>query len=354
MRHFSSILPLEPNLLTLGQSNFQSLHASLPKLNDWYLQRAGNPPGLSESEDFHLFALARALYTSQNAPHPSWSVTIEQILNSKPSLLQHILDTDALAVTMDTSVVDLYGILAEQALRNNQSQQAFNTLAKLADKTGLAAFRFLVAWIAFNVNDLEHCINECEKVNEPFAPIHTLLGQALLESGKVQSAIEALTVAAEIAPRDPLPLVQLVKAYIIIGRQQDCFAAINRCRKIVGNNLEIECLASIAILAGHYRPQDFCLHTLGNIAAKIEENPHDFQAFAIGMELAAELNLKNWAQRYAETWDSSQLANPQQIAKELTKILKRHQERNWHDVSRIVLDKTIAIGKHSDLKFVMQ
>lgn len=354
MRHVSSILPLEPNLLTLGQSDFQSLQVSLPKLNEWYLQRAANPPGLSDSEDFHLFVLARALCTSQNALHPSWSVSIEQIINAKSALMQHILDTDALAVTMDTSVVDLYGILAEQALINNHSQQAFNTLAKLADKTGLAAFRFLVAWIAFNVNDLEHCINECEKVNEPFAPIHTLLGQALLESGKVQSAIEALTVAAEIAPRDPLPLVQLIKAYMIIGRQQDCFAAINRCRKIVGNNLEIECLASMAILAGHYRPQDFCMHTLGNIAARLEEDPQDFQAFAIGMELAAELNLKNWAQRYAESWDSSKLTHPQQIAKELAKILKRHQERNWHDVSRIVLDKTITIGNHADLKFVMQ
>lgn len=340
--------------MTLGQSDFQSLQVSLPKLNDWYLKQVPAPPRLSDSETFHLFSLAKALHTSQTSPNSAWTASVEEIIHAKSSLLQHILDTDALAVTLGTSVVDLYGILTEQALRNNHSKKAIETLAKLADQTGLAAFRFLVAWVAFNINDLERCINECERVNEPYAPIHTLLGQALLESGKVQLAIEALRVATEIAPRDPLPLVQLIKAFIITTRQQECFAAINRCRKIVGNNLEIECLASMAIVVGHYRPQDFCLHTLGNIAAQLEEDPHDFQAFAIGMELAAELGLRDWAQRYAEAWDSSRISTPEQIAKELAKMLKRHQDRSWHDVSRIILDKTLATRKHENLKTVMQ
>lgn len=324
------------------------------KLHDWYLKQSAHPPSLSNCEAFHLFCLAKAVFTLQSSVGPQWPASIREVFAVKSALLQHILDTDALAVTLDTSLVDIYGILAEKAIKHHQVDQVFDCFAKLADGTGLAAFRFLVAWISFNLNDFDRCIDECEKVNEPYGPIHTLLGQAFLESGRVESAIDALKVAAEIAPSDPLPIVQLVKAYMVSGRQLDCFKTIDRCRKLLGNNLEIECLASMAILSGNHRPESFCHHTLSNIAAQLQADPSDSDAFAIGMELAAELNLKDWASRYAECWDSSRLANPQEIAKELAKILKRNQARNWHDISQVILDKTLAILKQTDLKRVMQ
>jgi tetratricopeptide (TPR) repeat protein len=325
-----------------------------PKLNKWYLSQASQPPLVSDGEVFHLFSLAKGLYTKKNDVRLSWTLALEQIIATRPSLLEHILETDALAVTLDTTLVDIYSALAEDAIQNNQGRDAFDMLVWMADKSGLAAFRFLVAWIAFNLNNLELCINECEKVEEPYAPIHTLLGQALLEAGRVASATEALKVAIALAPSDPLPIVQLIKAYLITGRQQECFAAINRCRKIVGNNLEIECLASMAILAGRHRPKEFCIETLRNIANYLSENPHDSQAFAIGMELAAELNLRDWAQHYAEAWNCDQSSRPQDMAKQLAKILKRNHELNWHEVSRVVLDKTIAMGQQLEVRGPMQ
>jgi len=327
---------------------------SFPKLEAWFYEKFNSAPRLEDTEHFHLFHLAKALHVSSLHRCRLWTNTVEQITSCKPSFLQHILDTDSLAVTLDTSVTDLYALLAELAVRSHEGKLAFLSLAKLADQSQLAAFRFLSAWVAFNMNDLSLCISECEKVSEPFAPIHTLLGQALLETGKSELAIEALKAATQIAPSDPLPLVQLVKAYLTCGLQAESMSTIDKCRKLVGNNIEIECLASMTIATGKYRPMEFCEKTLGNIASHLASDPTDIDAFTIGIDLATELDLKDWARQYAEAVDLSKIKDPRQIGRRLSAIIKKSGEKNWYDISKIILDKAIALTFEREINAVMQ
>ncbi len=247
---------------------------------------------------------------------------------------------------LGASLSDIYSKLAESAIRLGEGQKAFKALQTLADKTELAAFRFLSAWTAFNIDQLPTCIAECEKVSDPFGPIHTLLGQAYLESGKVGDAIDALKVAVKMSPGNPLPLVQLVKAYLVTDMQIEACRTIDQCRKIVGLNIEVECLAAMSVMAGSSRTDDFCDRTLGAFETFLILQPWDFEAYSLALELAADLNKKLWAEKYTQIVDLSEIAQPLQLAKKVAALLKKTGDRQWHDISRKIIDKTLDLTKN--------
>jgi tetratricopeptide (TPR) repeat protein len=326
----------------------------MPNLESWFRKLSPTPPNLSDAESFHLFALSKSLFQASHGQNLTWVRALTQTLETRTSCLQHILDTDALASTMGASIADIYGLLVEDALRSGRGREAMQAMESLADKTKLAAFHFLAAFAAFNLNELDRCINECEKVSEPFAPIHTLMGQALLESGKPESAIEALKVAIEVAPTDPLPLVQLTKAYLVCGLPQESMAAVNKCRKVVGNNIEVECLAVMGITAAKEKPLEFCERTLANITALLQGDPSDIDTFILGMELSSHLGLKTWANKLADILEIPEMADQLKITRKLSPILKRNGELNWMDVSRVILDKLINLNQRNIAGQVMQ
>ncbi|MEZ4741003.1 MAG: hypothetical protein R3B45_00905 [Bdellovibrionota bacterium] len=62
--------------------------------------------------------------------------------------------------------LDLSLLTSDMAFLSFQLDDARSYLTliqKIADKTELISFRFLCAWLALNLDDLELCIDECEK-----------------------------------------------------------------------------------------------------------------------------------------------------------------------------------------------
>ncbi len=318
-----------------------------PGLRDWWLSVHKRPPTIDHAAEFHLGFLARSLKASSYDRCKIWTSSVKQITELPGNFLEQILVADAFASSMKISLTDIYGKLAEIALGNNEGPLAFSALKTIADNTGLAAFRFLAAFVAFNMNDFESCIDQCELVTEPFAPIHTLLGQALLESGHPGDAIDALKVAASVAPNDPLPRVQLIKAYLVTGVQSEAMRNVDQCRKILGHHIEVECLAAMTIMAGPIRNREFNHRTFIEIASHLATHPNDLEAFAVGMELAVELNERDWAQKYMATLELTQDFIPQRFASIIAATLKKTGERQWHDLSRQILDKTIPLTRRS-------
>jgi hypothetical protein len=327
---------------------------SMPNLESWFRKLLATPPNIGDAESFHLFALSKSLFQASHGQHLSWAQALSQVLETRTSCIQHILDTDALASTMGTSIADIYGLLVEDALRSGHGKAAMLAMESLADKTKLAAFHFLAAFAAFNLDDFERCINECEKVSEPFTPINTLMGQAMLESGKPESAIEVLKVAIEVSPTDPLPLVQLTKAYLVCGLPEKSMATVSKCRKVIGNHIEIECLAVMGIMAAKEKPREFCEHTLANITALLQEDAADIDTFILGMELSSHLGSKTWADKLANILEIPEMTNQIQIAKKLAPIIKKNGELSWMDISRIILDKVLSLNQQNAMRHVMQ
>jgi tetratricopeptide (TPR) repeat protein len=326
--------------------NQSSLLSQFPKLLAWYSQQQAKPPTIQNLPEFHLWIVAKSLRAPEHSRCRLWSEGIAEIVGTCSSILESILETDRMTNELGASLSDIYSKLAESAIRLGEGQKAFKALQTLADKTELAAFRFLSAWTAFNIDQLPTCIAECEKVSDPFGPIHTLLGQAYLESGKVGDAIDALKVAVKMSPGNPLPLVQLVKAYLVTDMQIEACRTIDQCRKIVGLNIEVECLAAMSVMAGSSRTDDFCDRTLGAFETFLILQPWDFEAYSLALELAADLNKKLWAEKYTQIVDLSEIAQPLQLAKKVAALLKKTGDRQWHDISRKIIDKTLDLTKN--------
>ncbi len=328
-----------------SSENSHSILPEFPKLFAWYSAHQAKPPTIDNLPEFHVWIVAKSLRAPEASRCRLWAEAIEEIINSCSSILESVIESDRLTNDLGVSLSDIYSKLAESAIRYGEGQKAFKALQSLADQTDLAAFRFLSAWTAFNIDQLPACIAECEKVNDPFAPIHTLLGQAYLESGMAGDAIDSLKVAIQLAPSDPLPLVQLVKAYLVTGIQIEACRTVDQCRKLLGPNIEIECLAAMSIMAGPSRTEDFCQRTLIALEKHLSLQPWDFEAFSLSMELAAELNMKNWAEKYTQMVDLSEIERPLELAKQVAVLLKKTGDRQWHDISRLIIDKTLALTK---------
>jgi hypothetical protein len=121
--------------------------------------------------------------------------------------------------------------------------------------------------------------------------------------------------------------------------------AVDRCRKILGTHIEIECLAAMTIMAGNSRTKDFCDRTLNQFATHLTNDPGDIEAFSIAMELATELVDKDWALRFLSLAEFSGETNPLNLAGRISKLLKKTGELHWHDLSRLIIDKTLVVTK---------
>lgn len=330
------------------------LLAGLPKFSAWILANQPKPPTIDTLPELHIWNMGKALRAAEPTRTKIWTENVEQVTKITANFLPHILDTDHLAVALGSSLSDLYTQLAESSIVSGNGIKAFHALESLATHSRLAAFRFLTAWTALNMDEIDRCIHECELVDEPFAPIQTLLGQALLEKGLVAEAIDSLKTACELDRSDPLPLVQLIKAYIVSGIQIEAMRCIEKCRKILGNNIEIECLASMVIMMGPNRSGDFCDKTLNRISTYFEASSGDIETFAIGMNLAADLQRHDWAKKFVDIWEIPEDANPYQIAGKVSEILKKTGELHWHELSKHIIDKTMVITGTNNNSNVMQ
>ena len=326
--------------------NHDDLLSGFPKLATWFLSCHNKSPTIETLPEFHLWNLSKAMRMQGILRFRHWTATVNDVVNATSLFLEHIIETDTLATSLGTSLTDIYAALSEDSIIQGLGDATLVSMKSLADNTNLAAFRFLAAWTAFNIQKLDDCISECEKVNEPFAPIHTLLGQALLESGQPVDAIDALKVAIQLTPADPLPLVQIIKAYLVSGIQIEAMRCIDRCRILLGTHVEIECLAAMTILSGRSRSKEFCDRTLNQFATYLTNEPGDIEAFFIAMELATELSDKDRAETFLSLAEFTKGTNPLSLASKISKLLKKTGELHWHELSRQIIDKTLELTRN--------
>lgn len=318
--------------------------ARMPELSRWFSAQT-KPLTIADPVPFHLWTLVRALKANEAIRCRTWTEPLNLLIESNATALESILQTDELANTLGYSLTDIYTPLAESAILSGEGKRAFTVLQKLADSSGLAAFRFLAAWTAFNDDELAVCIAECEKTTEPFAPIYTLLGQALLESGKTHDAIDALKVATKIDTTDPLPRVQLIKAYLVLDIPTEAMRLIDECRKILGPNIEIECLAAMSIMASPNSKPEFVERTLVQLGKHLQQEPGDFEAFSLAMDVAMKLARKDWGQSFVNMLEIEGELNIGSVMSRLPGLLKQLNELRWYDAAKVLLDKTIVVTR---------
>ncbi len=137
------------------------------------------------------------------------------------------------------SAVDIISTIAASSFEWNQEKKAFATILKMTNLTGLTALRFTSAWLAFNMDQFEICIQECEKIDDHGYHVHGLMGQAYLESGQPHQAIESLRVALALNERDAAVWFQLAKAAFVVDQYDEAWHALESCTLINGLGPEV-------------------------------------------------------------------------------------------------------------------
>lgn len=140
------------------------------------------------------------------------------------------------------SAVNTASSMAASSFEWDQEKQALASILRLTNLTGLAALRFTAAWLAFNMNDFEMCIAECEKIDDHGYHVHGLMGQAFLENGQPDHAINSFKIALAMNEKDAAIWFQMAKAAYVSGDLEEAWQALEACGNLNGPSAEIAVL----------------------------------------------------------------------------------------------------------------
>ncbi len=316
--------------------------ASLPKLWRWYCSK--QTVSFTHPAEIFLWNIVIGLVTPGTDGVRSWMQGIDQFIRCSSSPRDDFLIADSLSLELGLPLVDHFSRLAEMAIRADEGQRATHSLVLLANKVNLSAVRFLAAWAALNTGDLETCIDECEKEIEPHAPMYTLLGQALLESGRALEAVDALKVAIKLDATDALAFFQLIKAYLVIGDTQHAAQTANRCRLIIGKNIEIECLSAMIVLADQAKNHEFADQTLARLAEFFRDDPGNLDLMTLAFDVADMKGDQITLANLFSMADIVRLARRSDFLAKVTLILKKLGDRQWFGLSKQLSERILMIS----------
>ncbi|MCX6126799.1 MAG: hypothetical protein NTV34_18885 [Proteobacteria bacterium] len=319
-----------------------------PKLWAWY--RKSQAQRLTEAHEVLLLSLARALALKGRATNGYWIQSVDAFMRTSSNHLNDYILADSLCQELGAPITQILADLAEMSLVSGYGPTAFNALQSLASKTNLSSVRFLTAWIALNNGDLKGCIDECELEHEPHSTIHTLLGQALLESGKPDEAIDALLVAVRLDASDPLPHFQIVKACLVTETTELAIIHVEKCRGLCGDNIEVECLAGLTTIADKCRDQAFAIRTLTRLLEYFERDPGNLDLFCLVLSIQQVLKDQDSISGLFYRADFQILSQHPKFHFCISDLLRKLEGQSWFGLIKILTDRLLACGaKHSQL-----
>ena len=171
-----------------------------------------------------------------------------EFLRVSSTPLADFLVAETIIQNCDADLLEILSEIGEEAVRAGAAEPFFHAMQASADGTGLVALRFLAAWTALNNGEREKCVEECEKVDQPYAALHTIHGQALIELVRPQEAVEALTLAVRLAPNEVLAWFQLAKAHHIQGDVESAWRALLECQRLAPQSAEVALFMALVAL----------------------------------------------------------------------------------------------------------
>src|SRR5262249_45968490 len=128
----------------------------------------------------------------------AWTEAFHRFLQASGAPLADFVAAEGVVQEGGADFLELLSAFGEAAVRGGQAEPFYRAVQAGADGTGLVALRFLAAWTALNRGALASCIEECDKVDQPYAAIFTLQGQALVELLRPRDAVHVLQTAVEL------------------------------------------------------------------------------------------------------------------------------------------------------------
>ncbi len=305
-----------------------------PALAMWYhkrQQRIGNPP----PETF-ILTLCKALAIGGSTACRIWLDGFRAFLDTSDDVLRDFLTAEEIVRECDGDLLDLFTEFGAMAVADGKSADFFQMTQAAADATGLVALRFLAAWTALNSGQLKSCVAECEKVDEPFAAMFTIQGQALLELGHAREALEALEIATRLAPSEILGWFQQAKALHALGKDQLAFAALEACRRLAPQSGEVALF--MALLAGAGSTTSSQAETAwGALYPHLNEHGATPTVVFALLNIASRMRNKAWAKLVVSGANWPAARQSPDLLRELSVCLRQLQSLQWMDVAADLL-----------------
>jgi len=304
--------------------------ARYPALASWYMTEAGKFRDGPHSPQLFVLKICESLCLSPGSAAESFADCLD-LMMKEPDPLSDYLDADAIINKCEITLLDLVSRLGEDAVRVGKVDRILNAIINAADRTGIIGLRFIAAWLSLNTGDLDRCVNECEKVDEPFPAIYTILGQALLEQCKPEQAIEALTIAVKLSSTELLAWFQLAKAHYALSNYREAYKCLHECNKLSPNNIEIALFQ--AIIANEFSDHDIHVDAFHSLRPHLKRNSGDAEVVFNTLHLAVKAGDKSWLEGCLTDIDFQQLKCDSRFPKLVSPFLRTLYDNNWMSLS---------------------
>jgi tetratricopeptide (TPR) repeat protein len=307
------------------------------KFSAWYVRSVATPPA-RESDVLELAqGIGACLQTEQvSLRYDLWTDCLADFIGSNADTLASYQKNDRFLKDLGIDLTMFISDFATVGIELDRGQIYVPLVDALADLTNLLSYRFLSAWMALNLNDLEKCVFECEKVDHPYAAIYTMHGQALLEMGKAAEAIEVLNIAIELDPKEVLGQFQLAKASLVSGDHAAAWRAAKACWRHSTNDPEVAILLSL--IANEMAPTPKIMDEAWSALSSFLQNGCTNEALILNLlELSFKKPEKEWARLVVERTNWGDVFSRLEIYQKIGKILRSFGDNGWLDLASVML-----------------
>jgi tetratricopeptide (TPR) repeat protein len=271
-----------------------------------------------------------------NLRYDLWTDCLDDFVSSadyaKSGYQQNELALRDLGIDLTVFVSDF----ATASIELNRGHEYVPLVKALADVTNLLSYRFLLAWMALNLNDLEQCIFECEKIDQPYAAIYTIHGQALLELGKAAEAIEILSIATELDPKEILAQFQLAKANLVIGDYQAAWHSARECWRHSANDPDVALILSLIANEMAATPK-IIEEAWSALSSFLRVGCTNTGLVTSLLDLSFKKGEKTWAALVVDRTNWAVIFSNAEIYQKIGKILRSFGENGWLDLAGAML-----------------
>ena len=218
-----------------------------PGIKSWY-EFVQADHSMTCSAEIFVISTCKLLEARPSDAAEEWAnLFVEYLLvSSEPS--QAFIEIQNLFNENQTDFLSFIGDMGEQTIASPSAAGFQKAMEESADATNLACLRFMSAWVCINEGEMQKCVDQCELIDEIYAPILTIKGQAQISLGHIEEAILTLVDACKHSPQEILAWFQLAKAYHITNRPEASWNALLKCENLAPQSAEVSLFMGIVAL----------------------------------------------------------------------------------------------------------
>lgn len=231
------------------------------------------------------------------------------------------------------NVDDLILSLCIKSFDLGQAQVLRKTLRRIANASRVPAVVFQAAFLEFNLNAPQACIDLLSMIELQTSQVLTLKAQAFQDLKDFENAHECLLLATEVNPSDLFSWFHLARNGLACKKIDSAWEAISVADRMSENNEEIKLLKLMIGLERHEQIGDKGLDLFADTLAFFSQNGINESLFETLCPLVTTYGDETWFIKLCEYCDFSQLTYTAELITYFTQILRRLHLLKWHQAS---------------------